>query len=82
MFSNATLSPKTKGVPDPELRAKRLEAYQNRKSPTVVDFKSVVSKEKWTRHWANREQIEESMREAQILADEIKKAVECAQAER
>ena len=81
MYSDAKLSPKSRGVDDIDLRAERLEAYENWESPTVVDFEEIVGVETWAQHWANWEQVQESMRNAQTLANEIKKKVADVQAE-
>jgi len=79
MFSEARLSPKSRGIHNLEERAARLEAYENWEKPTKVDFVKIVGKEKWDRHWKNWEKIQESMREAQLLANEINKEVANAQ---
>jgi len=71
MFFAAKLSPKSRGVPNLESRARRLEAYESWQVPTQVDFEAIVGKEKWAQHWANGEQVQEAMRTAQVLASEI-----------
>lgn len=81
MFSDAKLSPKSRGVPNLEQRAARLEAYENWEAPTVVDFEAIVGEEKWNQHWANWENVQESMRKAQALANEINREVARAQTE-
>ena len=53
MFSDAKLSPKSRGIPDLEKRKERLTAYEAWGVPTVVDFEAIVGKEKWEQHWAN-----------------------------
>ncbi len=75
MFSNAKLSPKSRGIQNLEERATRLESYENWELPTVVDFESIVGAETWAQHWANWEHVQESMRNAQILANEINKKI-------
>ncbi len=81
MYSDAKLSPKSRGIDDINERAERLEAYENGESPTVVDFEAIVGVEIWAQHWENWEQVQESMRNAQTLANEIKQKVADVQAE-
>ena len=75
MVSDATLSPKTKGISDIQDRMEKLERYENNEVPTKVDFVTLVGKEKWDQHWKNWEVVQETMREAQVLATEINKTV-------
>ena len=71
MLSDAPLSPKTKNIPDLQDRIERLESYENWGTPTKMDFESIVSKEIWLEHWNNWEQVQEIMRESQVLAEKI-----------
>lgn len=71
MLSDAALSPKTKAIPDIDARIKRLEAYENWGTPTNMDFESIVGKEVWEKHWQNWEQVQEIMRESQVIAEQI-----------
>ncbi len=71
MLSDAKLSPKTKAIPDIELRIKRLEKYEKWGTPTNMDFEAIVGKEVWKQHWQNWEQVQEIMREAQLIAEQI-----------
>jgi hypothetical protein len=82
MFSDATLSPKTKGVSDIEERAKRLDAYENWCPPTQLDFEAIVGNEVWAIHQHNLEQVQQLMRQSQELAEEIKRTVGLAHAKR
>jgi len=75
MFSDAKLSPKSRGVADLEKRKDRLTAYEAWGVPTMVDFEAIVGKEKWEQHWANWELVQSTMREAQVLASEINKTI-------
>ncbi len=75
MLSDAALSPKTKGVQDIKQRMESLERYESAEAPTKVDFEFVVGKDKWEQHWRNWELVQETMREAQVLADEINETV-------
>lgn len=75
MVSDAKLSPKYRGIKDIDMRMKRLAAYENWRAPTLVDFEVIVGKEKWAKHWANWELVQNTMREAQVLATEINLAI-------
>ncbi|NQZ91078.1 MAG: HNH endonuclease [Moritella sp.] len=75
MMSDAPLSPKTKGISDIKERMERLDLYERSEAPTKVDFESLVGKDKWEQHWKNWEIVQETMREAQVLATEINKTV-------
>ncbi|GAB1260600.1 HNH endonuclease [Aurantivibrio plasticivorans] len=75
IVSTAKLSPKSRGVGDLEKRIERLTAYEKWQPHTVVDFEAVVGKEKWERHWANWELVQNTMRQAQVLATEINKTI-------
>ena len=75
MLSDAGLSPKTKGVQDIELRMDRLQKYEELLKPTKVDFETLVGAERWEQHWANWESVQATMRNAQVLADEINSIV-------
>ena len=75
MLSNAKQSPKSRGVKDIDLRMSRLREYENWKQPTKIDFEAIVGKEMWQQHWANWEQVQDTMKQAQILASEINKLI-------
>ncbi len=78
MLSDAPLSPKTKAIPDIEARINRLEDYANWGTPTNMDFESIVGKEVWAQHWDNWEQVQDIMRKAQKIAEQINDKVEHA----
>jgi len=71
MLSTAKLSPTVRGIKDIPERVKRLEAYDNSKTPTKMDFASIVGQEVWARHQANLERVQSLMRESQELAAKI-----------
>jgi hypothetical protein len=71
IVSSAKLSPKTRSVPDLTERIEKLQAYEAWKEPTMVDFESILGKEKWEQHWENWKLVQDTMREAQVLATEI-----------
>lgn len=71
MRSSAKLSPHSRGIKDLEARAKRLEAYENWGSPTLLDFEAIVGTEVWKEHWDNWASIQKLMKEAQVIATKI-----------
>ena len=71
MLSTAKLSPTARGIKDIAERVKRLEAYQNSKAPTKMDFAAIVGEEVWTQHQGNLERVQSLMRESQRLAATI-----------
>lgn len=75
ILSDAKLSPKSKGVNDLSQRIKKLKLYEEWGNPTIVDFESIVGKEKWKQHWDNWKKIQLEMEQAQILATDIKEQV-------
>lgn len=72
MMSDALLSPKTRQIPDLEEKIKKLEDYESKFKPIIIDFESIVGKEKWEGHWENCQKIHNLMKDSQILSDEIK----------
>lgn len=72
MFSDARLSPKTRGVADKEQRAARLDRYEEFWAPTHVDFESAAGQELWQTHWENHQQILAMMRQAELVATQIR----------
>ena len=71
MLSDAALSPKTRGIPDIESRIRSLEEYESWGTPTNMEFEEIVGKELWAQHWDNWEQVQETMCDSQVLAEEI-----------
>ena len=71
IFSTAKLSPTARGIKDIPERVKRLEAYENSKAPTKMDFASIVGQKHWAKHQANLEKVQSVMRESQKLAAKI-----------
>ncbi len=78
MLSDASLSPKTKGSPNLQDRIQRLEKYENWGIATKMDFGKIVGEVVWEKHWRNWEKVQDIMREAQQLAEEINSKVASA----
>lgn len=71
MLSTAKLSPITRGIKDIPERVKRLEAYENSKAPTKMDFAAIVGSDVWAQHQNNLERVQLLLRESQALAPKI-----------
>ena len=63
MLSTARLSPTARGIKDISARVKRLEAYENSKAPTKMDFSAIVGQKVWAQHQDNLERIQSLMRD-------------------
>jgi len=74
--SNAKCSPKSRGKTDVNQRIGRLEKYEKWKSVTRINLKNIVGKELWSQHWANCGRLHDVMKEAQVLADQVKERIQ------
>lgn len=74
----APRSPASRGINDITARINRLEDYENWRAPTVFDFEGIVGKELWSLHWSNWEQLMTRMKECELVALKIRKAIESA----
>jgi len=75
ILSDAKLSPKTKNVPDLELRIKRLEEFEKQSNPIKLDFERIVGEKIWKEHWDNCDKLHNQMKECQKLSDKIQKLI-------
>jgi hypothetical protein len=75
MFGSARLSPLSRGIPDIEDRARRLERYAAWGPRAPVDFEAIVGPDLWAKHWAFRAQLEALMRDAQLTAEAIRVSI-------
>ena len=72
MFSDASLSPKSRGISGLDERCKRLEEYESKYEPIKLDFEKIVGKDLWERHWKNYKELIEFMKSCQETSDDIK----------
>lgn len=72
MYSDATLSPKTKGIKDIDYRCRKLEEYEEKYEPIRLDFEDIVGSELWRTHWENHKKLLDLMKTCQEKSDEIK----------
>jgi hypothetical protein len=68
IVGTAKLFPKARGIKGIPARVKRLEAYENSKAPTKMNFSAVVGQAVWARHHDNLLRVQSVMRESQELA--------------
>ncbi|ALX34813.1 hypothetical protein PATSB16_37110 [Pandoraea thiooxydans] len=68
MQSNARLSSTVRRIRDIAQRIGRLNAYENFKAPTKMDFEAIVGGEVWATHQNNLKQLQSLMHESQQLA--------------
>ncbi len=73
--SDASLSPKTRGIKDIEERVKRLEEYEKTFTPKKIDFEELVGKDLWEKHWDNHKKLLEMMEVCQETSDTIQKKI-------
>ena len=78
IVSSARLSPKTRGIKDIDEKIRRINAYEKQGGLVCVDFETHLGPELWRRHWDNWQSVLEEMRNAQELADELKKRLDAA----
>lgn len=78
MHSSAQLSPATRGIADIAQRCTRLEAYEQSKAPTKMNFADIVGKDVWQQHQDNLNRVQALMRDSQELANQINTQVASA----
>lgn len=69
MLGTARYSPTARGIAGVTERAARLERYVQWKSPTVVDFESIIGPNEWEHYWSLCEAVNLDLRKAQGVAD-------------
>jgi hypothetical protein len=72
MLGSARFSPTGRGVTGVAERAARLERYEQWRSPTVVDFTSIIGVDEWENYWGLCEALNADMRKAQAVADALR----------
>jgi hypothetical protein len=73
--ARAKLSPTGRGIADVAERIGRLEAFERWRSPTRVDFGSLLGLEEWERYWSLIEAVIAEMRECQHVADRLRNEI-------
>jgi hypothetical protein len=75
IVSNARLSPTGRGLAGVATRITQLEAYENWRAPTQVDFISILGRDEWEKYWKLCEDVIDELRECQQVADSIRSRV-------
>jgi hypothetical protein len=75
MMSKAKLSPTQRRVPGVAERMRLLEAYEQWRTPTKVDFAAIVGSAEWEQYWALCEAVNAELRKAQDVADDIRQRI-------
>jgi 5-methylcytosine-specific restriction endonuclease McrA len=71
MQGSSRRSPRTRGIKDIEQRISRLEQYENWAKCAPQDMEKLVDPELWHDYFSAQDEILETMRRAQTLAEEI-----------
>lgn len=71
MLGKADLSPTGRGLSNIGERIARLESYERWRSPTRIDFESIIAHDAWEHYWSLCEQVIEDMSLCQKTADEF-----------
>jgi hypothetical protein len=72
IVSKAPRSPSGRGVADVAVRFARLEAYENWRAPTVVDFETILGSDDWRKYWDMWDAINLSLSQCQQVADALR----------
>ncbi len=75
MSFTARHSPTKRGVKDVADRVARLEAYEQWRTPTLIDFEAVLGKEEWDAYWKLWEAVNADMRRCQGVANSCRSKV-------
>lgn len=75
MLRKTKLSPTGRGIPDVAERVARLEAYEQRRSPTKVDLESIIGRDEWERYWTLCEAVVAELRRCQEVADSMRSKI-------
>ncbi|MCP5088756.1 MAG: HNH endonuclease [Rhodobacteraceae bacterium] len=70
--SSAALSPKSREVYRLENKIRMLGRFEAWSNPTIIDFEELVGKQEWNRYWRHLEIVQKTMKEAQIVANDIR----------
>jgi hypothetical protein len=67
--TKAKHSPTARGIADVAARMERLEAFENWRTPTKIDFEAVLGKEQWDAYWKLWEAVNADLRKCQDVAN-------------
>jgi len=72
MLSKAKYSPMGRNIGDIHDRIARLEAYEAWRSPTRVDFETIVGRDEWESYWKLCEDVISELHRCQGVADSVR----------
>lgn len=72
MIGKARLSPTGRGIADVANRCAKLEAYEQWRRPTKVDFETILPAEEWDRYWGLCDEVIAELRRCQEVADSVR----------
>lgn len=75
MAGDARGSPKTRGVPDLQERIATLARFEQWGNVQPLDLRELAGAHHWDEHWANLAAIEQSMKRAQLHANQLREAI-------
>lgn len=78
MKGNAPHAPARRGITDLEERIRRLRNYQEWRDVKPIAFEEIVGAGDYAAYWRKLDEVTESMRECQVVADELKKRIAAA----
>lgn len=73
--STARLSPSGRGIVGTDRRISRLDAYEKWRSPTQIDFGSIIGPADWENYWDLCEELIRELHKCQVVADTIRARV-------
>lgn len=75
MLSKANRSPARRGVENVQELVARIEAYEQWKSATKINFEQVLGAEAYAKYWSMWDKINAELRECQVFADSLRAQV-------
>jgi hypothetical protein len=75
MLSAAKHSPTGRALANVAERIARLDAYEQWRPPTKIDFEAILGREDWEKYWSMWEKVIAEMRQCQEVADLLRKRI-------
>jgi hypothetical protein len=71
-------SPTKRGLPDLAAKIARLEAYEQWRQPTRIDFEGILGTDVWAQYWSLWEAVNGELRKCQEVADGLREKITAA----
>lgn len=81
MSGKAAQSPTSRGIADVEARVARLEAFEQWRRPTRVDFAAILGAERYGEYWRELDRVIAELERSQKMANELRGQILHAHAE-